>query len=81
VNFSRAGRLILTSGHSWSPAFSDALVGAIRGQMLRDLARRVSIERWNEPSSRSGAAAGWLALADIFHAGWAYQPDDAQTVA
>jgi predicted NBD/HSP70 family sugar kinase len=70
VNFARPNRLVLTSALTRFPAFSDALIRAIRSRLLVEMVKRVRIEKWDQADSMSAETAGWLALASLYRGGW-----------
>ena len=70
VNFVRPHRLVLVSPFTRYPAFRDALVSAIRSQVLPQLVDRVRFDLWDEPGAGSAESAAWLAMAELLHGGW-----------
>jgi predicted NBD/HSP70 family sugar kinase len=70
VNFTRVNRLVLVSELTRFESFADAIVDSIHGQMLAELAGRVSIDLWNHPAAQSAENAGWLAMASLYCEGW-----------
>ncbi len=74
VNFTRVNRLVLVSDLNGHQTFADAVVDSVRGQMLAELASRVSIDVWDQPATQSAENAGWLALASLYCDGWLVEP-------
>lgn len=70
VNFVRPHRLVLASELTRFPAFSNALLRAIRSRVLTEVMKRVRIDQWDQADSHSAEAAGWLALASLYREGW-----------
>jgi predicted NBD/HSP70 family sugar kinase len=70
VIFLRLHRLVLVSPYTRHAAFSQALQEQTRALVLPDLADRVEINLWEQPSAGSAENAGWLALADLLYGGW-----------
>ena len=70
VNFIRPNRLVLASELTRYPAFSDALLRAIRARVLTEVVKRVRIDQWDQVDSHSAETAGWLALASLYREGW-----------
>jgi predicted NBD/HSP70 family sugar kinase len=69
VNFTRVGRVVLVSELCENHVVADALMVALRRQMLPVLAKRVKIGFWGH-HPRSGRTAAALALAGLYLAGW-----------
>lgn len=70
VNFVRPSRLILVSDYLSPPLFFDALRVSVRSRLLRELAKCVRIDPWDQPGDQSPENAGWLALAQLYREGW-----------
>jgi predicted NBD/HSP70 family sugar kinase len=69
-NFVRPCRLVLVSKLIRQPAFASLLVRSIRSLLLVQLADRVHIDLWDQPSINTAETAGWLALASLYREGW-----------
>lgn len=71
INFTRAGRIILTGELCEHRRFVKTLVDQMRQRLLPVLSQRVKFQQWTAlPRPRSGEMAGWLALAAIYLEGW-----------
>jgi predicted NBD/HSP70 family sugar kinase len=70
VNFSRVNRLVLVSPLLRHAPFAEALVSAVRREMLDEIARRVEVDVWEQPVLGTAETAGWLALAGLYYTGW-----------
>jgi len=70
INFVRPHRLVLASQYTRRGSFIEALSLAIRARIMTSLADRVAVHYWDHAATRPGEAAGWLALAAIYHPNW-----------
>ncbi len=75
VNLLRPHRLVLTGPLITPGPFARQLTNAVRALLLGQLATRVAIDVWPTPlPSAFAETSAWLALADLYHDGWAAEP-------
>jgi len=70
VNFVRPTRVVLVSQYTRYARFIEALMQEVRARMMPALTDQVHFHYWGQGASCAGEAAGWLALAAVYHPNW-----------
>jgi predicted NBD/HSP70 family sugar kinase len=65
-----ADRIVFVSPLTRQARFANELIERVRTELLFDRSRSILIESWNEPASRAGETAGWLALKGLYVTGF-----------